>query len=699
MKRLLIILYICLIGLLAATTFIEQAYGTEFVERNIYHTIWFCCLWGVIAVIGFVTLIRRSLWHRLPVLLFHGSLLVILVGAMITFIYSEQGYMHLRLNTVKSSFQSPQSDKKTDLPFTMKLDSFRIEYYPGTEAPADYVSYINYSLPGQKDSLHNERISMNRIFAMQGFRFYQSSFDEDGEGSWLTVNYDPWGTRVAYSGYILLGISMILLLFYRRGEFRQLLNHPLLKKGGLFILFLFYLTGTTQAQETPLRVLNKIQADSLAQQQVIYHDRVVPFNTLARDFVKKLTGKTYYKGFTPEQVISGWILYPESWENEPMIYIKSPELHHLLGLKTSYARLTDLFDGPVYRLQKTWQQEQGKDSKLAKAIQETDEKVGLILMLEKGTFIHPLPTDGSVQPLSEMEVKAELLYNRIPFSKILFMINLSLGMLSFLLLLHNSLQRNTLSPKAKTISRMAGTFFSVALYLAFIFHLAGYCLRWYIGGRIPLSNGYETMQFMALCILLIACLLHRRFSFILPFGFLLSGFALLVSYLGQMNPQITPLMPVLVSPWLSIHVSLIMMSYALLAFIMLNGILALCLRKKESENNVSGNDAIQDNRIEQLTLVSRLLLYPATFFLGAGIFLGAVWANVSWGRYWAWDPKEVWALITFLVYGVAFHSQSLRIFRKPLFFHIYMILAFLTVLMTYFGVNYVLGGMHSYANA
>lgn len=112
--------------------------------------------------------------------------------------------------------------------------------------------------------------------------------------------------------------------------------------------------------------------------------------------------------------------------------------------------------------------------------------------------------------------------------------------------------------------------------------------------------------------------------------------------------------------------------------------------KKESENNVSGNDAVQDNRIEQLTLVSRLLLYPATLFLGAGIFLGAVWANVSWedtGR----GTKEVWALITFLVYGVAFHSQSLRIFRKPLFFHIYMILAFLTVLMTYFGVNYVLG--------
>lgn len=454
-----------------------------------------------------------------------------------------------------------------------------------------------------------------------------------------------------------------------------------------------------QAQKKLLPALKRVQADSLAQEQVIYHDRVVPFNTLARDFIQKLTGKASYKGLTPEQVIGGWLLYPEVWRNEPLIYIKNTELQHLLNLQTPYARLTDLFDGPVYRLQKTWQQEQGKGSKLAKAIQETDEKVGLILMLEKGTFIQPLPTDGSVQPLSELEIKAELLYNRIPFSKILFMINLSLGVLSFLLLLQYSLRRRVLSPKAKAITRTAGAFFSVALYLAFIFHLAGYCLRWYIGGRIPLSNGYETMQFMALCILLVACLLHRRFSFVLPFGFLLSGFALLVSYLGQMNPQITPLMPVLVSPWLSIHVSLIMMSYALLAFIMLNGILALCLRKKEPENNVSENDDRQDNRIEQLTLVSRLLLYPATFFLGAGIFLGAVWANVSWGRYWAWDPKEVWALITFLVYGAAFHSQSLRIFRKPLFFHIYMILAFLTVLMTYFGVNYVLGGMHSYANS
>ena len=202
---------------------------------------------------------------------------------------------------------------------------------------------------------------------------------------------------------------------------------------------------------------------------------------------------------------------------------------------------------------------------------------------------------------------------------------------------------------------------------------------------------------MALCTLLLACIFRHRFSFTLPFGLIISGFALLVAYLGQNNPQITPLMPVLLSPWLSIHVSLIMVSYALFAFMMLNGLLAFCIggwRKKVIDSEIQEQRKV---RVEQLMLFSRLMLYPAVFCLGAGIFIGAVWANVSWGRYWAWDPKEVWALISFLIYGAAFHGQSLAVFRQPRFFHAYMVLAFLTVLMTYFGVNYLLGGMHSYA--
>ena len=258
------------------------------------------------------------------------------------------------------------------------------------------------------------------------------------------------------------------------------------------------------------------------------------------------------------------------------------------------------------------------------------------------------------------------------------MFNLTVGLLAFAVLLYRGMRRAAADSR---MLRGLERFFTGALWAALAFQSLGYALRWYIGGRVPLSNGYETMQFLALATLLLACLLRRRFPFTLPFGFLLSGFALLVSYLGQMNPQITPLMPVLVSPWLSSHVSLIMMSYALFAFMMLNGVLALCVRREAL----------------RLMLLSRLLLYPAVFFLGAGIFLGAIWANVSWGHYWSWDPKEVWALVTFMVYAVPFHAGSLPRLRKPLFFHVYMMVAFLTVLMTYFGVNYVLGGMHSYA--
>ena len=459
--------------------------------------------------------------------------------------------------------------------------------------------------------------------------------------------------------------------------------------GGFLVLFL--LLGTTlQAAERKLPVLNLKQADSLASVQVIYHDRVVPFNTLARDFVLKLTGKPAYKGLEPEQVIGGWLLHPEVWKDEPMIRIKSAALRRRLGLESDFARLSDLFDGQTYRLQAYWDasdNHSGELSPLDKAIVETDEKVGLILMLQQGTLIRPLPDDGSVARLPEAKVRAELLYNRIPFSQVLFMFNLTVGLLAFAVLLYRGMRRAAADSR---MLRGLERFFTGALWAALAFQSLGYALRWYIGGRVPLSNGYETMQFLALATLLLACLFRRRFPFTLPFGFLLSGFALLVSYLGQMNPQITPLMPVLVSPWLSSHVSLIMMSYALFAFMMLNGVLALCVRREAL----------------RLMLLSRLLLYPAVFFLGAGIFLGAIWAgiflgaiwaNVSWGHYWSWDPKEVWALVTFMVYAVPFHAGSLSRLRKPLFFHVYMMVAFLTVLMTYFGVNYVLGGMHSYA--
>ena len=677
MKRFILIIYVALVAVLAVATFVEQARGTAYIGEQVYGSAWFCALWGVLAVLTVVACTRMRLWRRVPLLLLHGSFLVILGGAFLTFVWGEQGYVHLEEGQATDRFMVRDSGELLPLPFSLRLDSFRVQCYPGTDAPQDYISYIRLF-----DSSGGEQmatVSMNRILTHRGYRFYQSSYDPDGRGSWLSVNHDPWGIGVTYAGYALLGLSMLGVLFSRSGEFRRLLWHPLLRKGGFLLLFL--LLGAVQVQGRKLPVLKQHQADSLAAVQVIYHDRVVPFNTLARDFVLKLTGRPTYKGLTPERVVGGWLLHPEVWKDEPMIRIKNADLRRRLGVEGDFACLSDLFDGQTYRLQAYWDASAGKTDQLSpleKAIVETDEKVGLILMLQNGTLIQPLPADGSVQPLSRAQVRAELLYNRIPFSQLLFMFNLTMGLLAFGLLLYKGMRRTV--PVGR-VFRCVERVLTCALWTALLFHASGYALRWYIGGRIPLSNGYETMQFLALATLLLSCLFRRRFPFTLPFGFLLSGFALLVSYLGQMNPQITPLMPVLVSPWLSSHVSLIMMSYALFAFMMLNGVLALCLRREAL----------------RLMLLSRLLLYPAAFFLGAGIFLGAIWANVSWGHYWTWDPKEVWALITFMVYGVAFHADSLPRFRKPLFFHIYMIAAFLTVLMTYFGVNYVLGGMHSYA--
>ena len=678
MKKFLILIYVVLTGVLMAATFIEHSRGTAFVERYIYHSVWFCCLWGILACFVVVAMARFNWLKRLPVVLLHSSFLIILGGAMLTFLFGEKGYIHLKKGAEVTTFVRESDKHEVSLPFALRLDSFNIKYYPGTEAPSDYVSAVTYVQHGHSASAN---ISMNRVLSVDGYRLYQSSYDDDGSGSWLSVNYDPMGIGVAYTGYVLLALASIGLLVSKRESFRRLLQNPLLRKGGLMLMLLFVFGASAHAE---LRAISLEEANTLCAKQVIYQDRIVPLNTMARDFVLKLTGKDAYRGLSPEQVLASWLVYAEDWAREPMIYVKNGALRQMLNhSRGKYIALNELFDGDKYKLQSMLSGEACKnDSKLKNAILELDEKVGLILMLREGTLIKPLPEDGSVTPLSETAVKAELLYNKIPFSKLLFMINLTLGILSFGGLLYLGLRRED-APISNAV-RVIKCGFVWLLFASCLFHWIGYALRWYIGGRMPLGNGYETMLFLAGCVLALSCWLQRRFLFVLPFGFLLSGFTLLVAYLGEINPQITPLMPVLLSPWLSIHVSLIMIAYALYAYIFLNGILALCLRHKPEQ-------------VERLMLFSKLMSYPATLFLGVGIFIGSVWANVSWGNYWSWDSKEVWALITFMIYGVAFHEASLPWMRKPMHYHIYMVLAFLSVLMTYVGVNFFLTGMHSYA--
>ena len=703
LKKPITALYFLIIILLAFATVYERQHGTEAVSTAIYRSWWFCALWAMLGVLSAVAIFVRRLYRRLAVFLLHVSFLVILAGAFLTHTLGKEGYIHLRAGLPETTYVDKESKNYLPLPFTLRLDTFYIVHYAGTTAPQDYVSEL--TCISEKESL-NATVSMNNIYIRDGYRFYQSSFDYDGQGTWLSMSYDPWGIGVTYFGYALMALSMVCVLFSRKERFLQLLRNPLLRGSSLLLLLLL---SQNMSANRKIATINEDKAKMLRREQVIYNDRVAPFNTLARDFLIKIYRKPTYKGLSAEQVVSGWAYSPADWKDEPMIYIKNDALRDLLHIEGKYARLSDLFDGEDYKLTPLIQRYQ-RQEKLSKAIEEVDEKVGLILMVTNGTLIVPLPSDGSVERLSDMKIDAELLYNSIPFTKVLFMLNLTVGIIGFLLLLFMGASGDNRLNKAVYLTQIT------LLIISLVFHSIGYGLRWYISGRIPLGNGYETMIFMALVLMIITLLLCRRFPFALPFGFLLSGFTLLVAYLSEMNPQITPLMPVLNSPILSSHVSIIMIAYALLAFLLLNGIYCLILiwKKhkskmenlekqsldgKETDHGIQKASVPTSAKIEQLTLLSRLLLYPAVFCLSIGIFLGAIWANVSWGSYWSWDPKEVWALITLMVYGVPFHDRLLRSLRRPVLFHGYLVVAFLVVLMTYFGVNYLLGGMHSYANA
>lgn len=277
---------------------------------------------------------------------------------------------------------------------------------------------------------------------------------------------------------------------------------------------------------------------------------------------------------------------------------------------------------------------------------------------------------------SQAKVQANQLYLAIARPKVQFMLCLTLGIVLFIL--GAVLISKKRSFPAWVLHSGAAIALLMWLYLTLVIGL-----RWYVSGTGPYVGRYNVMMLMAWFSTLAILLLYKRFPLIEPLGFLLAGFTMLLASRENVSPQIMPLMPVLRSPLLSIHVVSMMMSYTLFGLVAFNGIMGLAVPSREAK--------------ESLRDVSLVVLYPAVFLLTSGTFLGAVWANISWGSYWSWDPKETWALITMLVYAFTLHGGALKPFRNPGFFHGYTIFAFVCVLVTYFGVNLLLGGMHSYA--
>ena len=747
----------CLLGILlfvlTIATILEKVNGTEFVNNHIYSSVPFIILWGSTALASLLYMIKRKLYRQWTTFLLHLSFILILVGAFVTWIDGEQGTLQLKLGEKTMSFINKGGEKCT-LPFSISLEDFEIIYYKGTRAPMDYVSRITVSAENNSESLEGE-ISMNKIFSFMNYRFYQSGYDANGQGIVLSVSHDPYGIGITYTGYSILLVSIILFFLNPQSTFRQLMksyrnNSQDIKKGCsiLFLLFVstFPMGSRAMAADHPLpKTLPRETAGRFGDLYILYNDRICPLQTFARDFTIKLYGKPTYHGLTSEQVLTGWLFYYDSWKNEPVIRIKSNEARRLLDIKGQYASVKD-FAGNTneYKLEDAMRQiHLGRQITDRKGIEEANEKFNIISMVCTGALMKIFPyrdakgntlqwyaqsdrlphemgneqwtfTRKAMNYVHEQIVmkrfdevnrllnkikqyqqkecgealpsasrfKAEKLYNQFDYSKPIAILCLCIGLFAFIYYCRCTVTE-------KNICCSLAFIFNLLLCSIFIYLSMTIVLRGYVSNHLPLSNGFETMQFMAWCTVLLTFFLQRKFTLSVPFGFLLCGLTLLVSMFGEQNPRITQLMPVLQSPLLSIHVVAIMTAYSLLAFIMLNGITAVVLHYS-TENCETAIDFLQR--------ISRLILYPAVFLLTIGIFIGAVWANVSWGRYWGWDPKEVWALITMLVYALALHPASLKWFRYPMFFHVFGIVAFLTVLITYFGVNFLLGGMHSYAN-
>lgn len=752
-KKIIFILYILVLVCMAAATIVEKSQGTDYAHAHYYGAWWFILIWAVLAALGAFYIIKRKV-KCASTLALHLSFIIILLGALLTHVSAKRGMIHLRIGQPTDTYMAQDEEqgmKEEKLPFSLCLKKFEAKMHDGTNAVADYSS--KFTVIDGDDKSEGE-VSMNNIYSHRSYRLYQSSYDEDGKGSVLAINADPYGIPVTYTGYALLFISLVWMLFDPKGGYRKLLKSPLLKKGALITALILSMSNiqTLHAESATGNlqnaVLPKETAEKFGELHILYNDRICPVQTFALDFCKKIYGARSYQGLTAEQVLSGWVFYGNTWANEPFIKIKSGEMKTAMNLP-DYASLNTFFNREMggYTIgQYVQEYYNGQQDKFHQQAADIDGKIQIIMELREGislkvlpyTFTknvkatkdHPFikagtttwfsPVDklpqaveqqhalyirnvfsllngdvkaGNTSRVNEFFVKmkkyqevssgnslptatqykAERINNAFPFATILFMANLTLGFIALFYTIYRMTKKREI--KALNIA------LPILLGISFLALTFGLALRWIISGNIPMSNGYESMLTVAWFVMLISILMQLRIRIVMVFGFLISGFFLLVSHINQMDPAIGQMMPVLNSPLLSIHVSIIMMSYALLSLTFICGIMGICLRSHG----------------EELQALSRIFLYPALTTMGFGIFIGAIWANVSWGNYWSWDSKETWALITFMIYAVVVHTQSLPVFRKPLVYHIYITLAFMSIAMTYFGVNYFLTGMHSYA--
>lgn len=634
------------------------------------------------------------------------------------------------------------------LPFSIALRDFEMERYPGTNSPASYASEVTI-VDAEKGVQRDFRIYMNNILDYRGFRFFQSSYDPDEQGTYLSVNHDFWGTWISYLGYMLLTVGMVWTLFSKSSRFRDIAKRLSFWTGLGLLAAIQPLSAQTTT--TSLPVVAEMHAGRFA--RLVVQDnqgRMKPLHTLNREVVRKLLGSEDYNGWNADQVALSIYADAEAWYREPLIQVgKHEDIKETLGVEGKWATYRDFFteDG-AYKLQEAVQAASEMDDAdkgmFEKTLMKVDERVNIFSMLSAGWLFRVVPIEGdanntwageamrgtagdskanrffpayraalseaigtgdynradgllveldgfqrragaAVLP-SDAQRTMEIKLNEWRVFKRLAWLYTGLGLVFLISLFSGVIRGRDASDRTKAI--MVGL-----VLAAFIFHTLGLGLRWFVSERAPWSNGYESMIYIAWTTVLAGLIFVRRSVGAMAATMVQSGVILLIALLSYLNPEITPLVPVLNSYWLTIHVSLEAGSYGFLMLGAIIGFVNLALMAMTNRNRHARIKSL----VREMTWLSELTLTGGLFMLSVGTYLGGVWANESWGRYWGWDAKETWALVSILVYAFILHMRLIPKLAGTLAFNIANLVGLASIIMTYYGVNYYLSGLHSYA--
>ena len=691
MRRLSFILLALTAALLAV---ISMGGGIAGWPSSLYSSLPMMLMWCATAAVSVICMARLKLWRRPVIALLHVALVVILAGALLSHLASVEHEAHLRGGVVDGDFT---------------LVSCAVLTYPGTDTPRDYSAVIT---DGNGDTV---TVSLNHPASVGDTRLMLKSFDSDAEGVTLIITSDRWGRAVTFGGYILLAIAMLLYFFMPHTAWRRAITQ--MRRVGVASAIL-----CTCAISTEATTLTDDMSETLMHTAVFHNGRICPIGTLARDFTVTVTGSGSIDGHSSSEVFEGFLFDFGTWRRLQVIKVKDDNLRQLLdarGGRCSYEQwFAAVASGAVDLDDPETQRRYAADIARFEAVNMLVS--GALLKFfpveVDGTVVWYAPTDRlptdlyadrwmfirkflgllneqvllgdqaqvvrlldalcryqrsvAVDLPSPRRLKSETLYNRLSSSPIAVVAAVICAVMMVCGLL--------VSSHVGRRRRRAGVLAVACLWL---WITALTVMRWYVSRHVPLANGYDTMMLMAWIAASVALLCSRN-TLILASGALICALAMAVAAMSGSGASVTPLMPVLSSPLLTVHVLLVMTSYvlfALMAFIALYGLTA------------------GRGRVEYYSAVCSVMLYPAIMALGAGIFVGAVWADVAWGRYWGWDPKEVWALITFIIYAIAAHRGLRFVNTTPRCTLRYLSLAFVSVVVTYWGVNYLLGGLHSYA--